>query len=71
MTKSTQEARILSELAAGYALTPLAAWRRFGCERLASRIYDLKRKGYRIDKRMVRTPGGAHVAEYSMGGNSD
>ena len=62
--QSTQESRILSALEQGYRLTPLVALRRFGCLRLGARIYDLKRKGYRIEKRMVKTPSGAHVAEY-------
>jgi len=62
--QSTQESRILSALEQGYRLTPLVALRRFGCLRLGARIYDLKRKGYRIEKRMLKTPSGARVAEY-------
>jgi hypothetical protein len=66
MTTATQKARILAELQSGYPLTPLAAWKRFGCERLAARIYDLRRKGYRIEMELVKTPSGAHVAKYWM-----
>jgi hypothetical protein len=66
MTKQTQEDRILSWLKSGVSLTPLHALRHVGCMRLGARIYDLKRKGYKIHKRMVKTPSGAHVAEYWM-----
>jgi hypothetical protein len=66
MTKQTQEARILAELNAGYPLTPLQVWKRYGCLRLGARVYDLKRKGYAINKRMVKTRSGAYVAEYWM-----
>jgi hypothetical protein len=68
MTKQTQEARILGVLEAGQMISPLGAWKRFGCERLAARIYDLRRKGYRIEMELVKTPSGAHVAEYWMEG---
>jgi hypothetical protein len=67
MQTATQEAHILEAmLIQGCRLTPLTAWRRYGCLRLGARIYDLKRKGFRINKRMVKTSGGAHVAEYWM-----
>jgi hypothetical protein len=62
--QSTQESRILSALEQGQMISPLGAWRRFGCERLAARIYDLRRKGYRIERAMVKLPSGARVAEY-------
>lgn len=64
--KQTQRTKILSALQSGARLTPLDAWKRYGCERLAARIYDLTREGYAIDKRMVKTGSGAYVAEYSM-----
>jgi len=44
--------------------------RLYGCSRLASRICDLKKIGWRIKKEMVRVAcrGGKHayVARYSM-----
>lgn len=36
------------------AITPLEAMRDIGCFRLASRITDLKRKGYPIRRDMVK-----------------
>lgn len=66
MRKATQEGHILAALQSGIGLTPLAVWRWYGCERLAARIYDLKRKGYAIERRMIRTSGGAYVAQYWM-----
>lgn len=64
----TQEKMILAALQAGWRLTPLVAWRRFGCLRLGARIYDLKRAGYNIESRMVETARGSkkYVKEYWM-----
>lgn len=68
MTALTQNQMILAALLAGQSLTPLIALRRFGCERLAARIYDLTRKGYKIKSRMVETSRGSkkYVKEYWM-----
>ena len=62
----TQEGRILLWLRSGCVLTPLEALQRFGCFRLGARIYDLRRAGYKIDRKMIRTAGGKTVAEYRM-----
>ena len=35
-------------------------------KRLASRINDLKHEGHDIEAKMIKTPGGARVAEYSL-----
>ncbi len=61
----TQEDRILCHLANDQPLTPLVAFNRFGCMRLGARIYDLKRKGHPIYKRMVERKG-KRVAEYRL-----
>ena len=37
------------------SITPLDALREFGCMRLASRVSDLKRKGYPITREMEKT----------------
>lgn len=66
MNQLTQRDHILSALQTGYRLTPLTALRRFGCMRLGARIYELKRQGNPISKRMVKTSSGAMVAEYWM-----
>lgn len=60
----SQRMKILAHLARGHRLTPMEALNRFGAGRLASRIFDLKRGGYRIQRRMVPTISGAWVAEY-------
>jgi hypothetical protein len=66
MTKQTQEARILEALKNGERITAYKIFLRCGSMRLGARIYDLKRKGYKIEKRMINISSGAHVAEYWM-----
>lgn len=62
----TQCDRIADWLIAGRPITDMDALRHFGCRRLASRIHDLKKRGMDIETRMVKTEGGAHVAEYRL-----
>ena len=62
----TQNELVLAVLKMGGRLTQLEALRRFGIMRLASRVNDLKRRGWPIRKTMVSTPGGSNVAEYWM-----
>lgn len=66
MTIATQTDQIFKHLSQGHRLTPLEALDRFGCFRLGARIYDLKKQGYDIKRRMVETAEGARVAEYWM-----
>jgi hypothetical protein len=68
MTKQTQEARILEMMRRGDRITAYTVFLRCGSMRLGARVYDLKRKGYAINKRMVKTQSGAYVAEYWMEG---
>lgn len=58
--------RIVNYLKAGYSLTSLEALQMFGCMRLASRICDLRDRGYEINTCRVKTPSGKYVTEYSM-----
>ena len=44
--------KILDYIEREGSITPLDALREFGCMRLASRITDLKRRGYAITKEM-------------------
>jgi hypothetical protein len=53
MDNRTQEARILAELRSGRAITPYDALYNFNCLRLSARIYDLRRKGYKINMRLA------------------
>lgn len=55
---------IKAHLLAGYSLTSLEALQRFGCSRLAARIYDLREEGVQIGQRTVKTSSGKHVAQY-------
>ena len=65
----SQCADILAYLRTGAKLTPLEALDRFGCFRLGARIWDLKRAGHPIDKRMIEVESGKHVAEYWLASN--
>lgn len=62
----TQEAQILSYLKTGRTLTPIEALDRFGCFRLAARVYRLKDAGWPIhcDRREVEN--GKRVGRYSL-----
>ena len=45
---------IEKHLLSGKAITALEALQRFRCFRLSGRIYDLKKRGMRIKKQMVK-----------------
>lgn len=46
-------------------ITPLQALREYGIMRLGARIYDLRRQGIAINRRIV-TNGKKHYAEYRL-----
>lgn len=50
--KETQAERILAYIEEFGSITQMDALRDLGCMRLASRISDLKKKGYRIDSEL-------------------
>jgi hypothetical protein len=64
----SQATQILRWLQAGKKLTPQDALREFGCFRLAARVADLRRDGYKINsdrKKVINSDGTqAVVAEY-------
>lgn len=62
----TQNELIREHLLTGRELTQRDAYFLFGCFRLPSRIHELKKQGMEIEKRMVKTPGGATVASYYL-----
>ena len=69
MNTNTHTAKVLSHLKSGKSITPLEALREYGCFRLGARIYDLKKDGHPIQKKMVKKhgPNGvSRVAEYWM-----
>ena len=63
---TSQCGRIANYLKAGYSLTSLEALKLFGCMRLASRICDLRDRGYTINTCRVKTDTGKYITEYSM-----
>lgn len=60
----TQSEDILVALKQGRYLTPIDALRDFGCMRLGARIWDLRRTGVPIQKRLVGV--GKKYAEYYL-----
>ena len=65
-SSETQNAKILSWLQEGNKITQMDALKLCGCFRLASRIYDLREKGWNITKEMIILPNGKRVAEYTL-----
>lgn len=67
----TQNERILEYLDQHGSITQLEAMQEFGCYRLASRISDLKRMGFKIKREMVkgrnRYDEATAFARYSLG----
>ena len=59
----SQNRRILKDLKECKALTFLSALPRHGTGRLAARIYDIKKMGYKVSDRWIRV-NGARVKEY-------
>ena len=56
---------ILKHLQTGRSITPLAALDRWGCNRLAARIRELKDDGYAIETRFIKV-GEKRFAAYLM-----
>ncbi|MCF8481963.1 MAG: helix-turn-helix domain-containing protein [Rhodospirillum sp.] len=57
---------ILDHFLDGDSLTQDEALERYGCARLAARVWDLRQLGHPIQKRMVRDDLGRLVAEYVL-----
>ena len=66
MNTETQTAMILRDLSKGRRITAMDALAAYQCFRLAARILDIRRKGYPIETRMIRSQYGKIVAEYSL-----
>lgn len=67
----TQNQMILAHLKTGAELTPIEALNKFGSFRLASRIHELKEKGWPVvcDRRDVGE--GRYVGHYSLVNDKD
>lgn len=63
--KKTQTKKILAHLQAGRKLTPLNAFDKFGCFRLAARIEELREAGHKIVTEMVHK-NGKRFASYTL-----
>lgn len=57
---------IIAYLKKGYSITQLDALNLFGCFRLASRVHDLRERGYNIIACRIMTPTGKRVCEYVL-----
>lgn len=57
---------ILAYLQKGYSITQMDALNMFNCFRLASRIHDLRDRGYKINACKVTTASGKRVCEYVL-----
>ena len=64
--RPTQANKILFHLKKGYSITPLEALKLFGSFRLGARIYELKKRGYLIQKKMIITNNKKYIAEYRL-----
>ena len=64
MTDS-QTKQIRKHLDEGNSITAFEALQLYGCLRLASRMYDLRKSGYVFVKEMIDVGNGKRVAEYT------
>ena len=65
-SSESQNAKILEWMLQGNKITALEALKEFQCLRLASRIHDLRDKGWDVVKEMIILPNGKRVAQYSI-----
>ena len=62
----SQNTQIITALINGKRITPLDALDWYGCFRLASRISELKKLGWNIEKETVLLSSGKRIARYYM-----
>jgi len=61
----SQTKKIKKHLDEGNSITAFEALQLYGCLRLASRMYDLRKSGYVFIKEMIDIGNGKRVAEYT------
>lgn len=61
----SQSEQILQYLEEKGSITPLEALNKFGCFRLGARIFDLKKKGYPIESKLISS-NGKEFAQYTL-----
>ena len=69
--KETMELRILRFLAQGHSLTALEALDRFQCLSLSQRVGSLKRQGWPINSRRIKTKSGKSISCYELNRNQE
>lgn len=62
----SQNKQILSWLQSGRPLTTLDAIKRFGCLKLNSRIFDLRKEGHNIHTQMSQISKRKRIAIYTL-----
>jgi hypothetical protein len=66
VSAASQYDAILAHLRAGNTITGLEALSRFGCARLAARIYDIREDGHQVKSSRVTTSSGKKVSMYYL-----
>ena len=64
--KPTQADQVLNHMLTIGPITGLDALYNYGCHRLAARINELRKRGYAISSRTVKTRHGARISSYSL-----
>lgn len=67
-SKHTQRWLVQTHLESGRTLTALEALDKYGINRLAARVNELRNAGVAVQSRMVTVASGKRVAEYYMEG---
>ena len=62
----TQADQILEYLKQGHSITPLEGLQLFGTLRLGARCFDLRKAGYDVRSRLIKTASGKRVAQYCL-----
>lgn len=62
----SQNAAILKHLKKVGPITPMEALEKYGCFRLAARIYELRQKGHDISMLKVQVGNNKYVARYTL-----
>ena len=62
----SQNAAILNHLKKVGPITPIEALDRYGCFRLAARIYELRQKGHDISMLKIQVGNNKYVARYTL-----
>ena len=65
-TSKSQNDLILEWMLAGNTITQLEALEKFGCSRLASRVSDIKARGYLVYSETITLPNGKRVSQYHL-----